>query len=75
MQVVNSLALLSSPGAMFLYGPPGTGKTSSARALARMAVAPLVYIPVESIFSKWYGDSERKLSKIFALCGQFEDGW
>ena len=65
----------SWPKAVLFEGPPGTGKTSSARALARMAVAPLVYVPVESIFSKWYGDSERKLSKIFALCGQFEDGW
>lgn len=43
----------------------GTGKTTSARVLSTQAAVPLVYVPLESILSKWYGESEQNLSKIF----------
>ena len=62
------------PKAVLFDGPPGTGKTSTARALASMAVVPLVYVPIESITSKYYGESEKILSRIFALSSQFEGG-
>lgn len=26
---------------------------------------PLVYVPLEAVASKWYGESERNLSEIF----------
>lgn len=28
----------------------------------------MVHVPVEGIMSKWYGDSEKKLSAIFDAC-------
>lgn len=52
------------PKAVLLEGPPGTGKTLTARILAREANRPMVHLPVEAIASKWYGDSEKKLSQV-----------
>lgn len=52
------------PKAVLLEGPPGTGKTLTARILAREAGRPMVHLPVESIASKWYGESEKKLSQV-----------
>ncbi|KDO24568.1 hypothetical protein SPRG_10098, partial [Saprolegnia parasitica CBS 223.65] len=53
------------PRAILLEGPPGTGKTLSARIVASQAGVPLVHIPIESLVSKWYGDSEKKMAAIF----------
>lgn len=50
------------PRAVLFEGPPGTGKTTSARVIATQAAVPLAYIPLESIVSKWYGESERMLA-------------
>ena len=48
-------------------GPPGTGKTTSARVISTQAALPLVYIPLESIMSKWYGEAEKNLAKVFEV--------
>lgn len=61
------------PKAILLEGPPGTGKTLTARILASQCDAPLVVLKMESIVSKWYGDSEKKLSKILDCCEQLPD--
>ena len=45
------------PKAVLFEGPPGTGKTSSAKIIASKIGVPLVYMPLESIMSKWYGES------------------
>lgn len=39
-----------------------------ARVIASSVTVPLVYVPVESVMSKWYGESEKILSKIFDAC-------
>jgi hypothetical protein len=52
------------PKAVLLEGPPGTGKTLTARILASECEVPLVILRLESIVSKWYGDSEKKLSQV-----------
>jgi len=46
-------------------GPPGCGKTTSARIIAKQTNVPLIYMPLEAILSKWYGESETRLASIF----------
>lgn len=62
------------PKAVLLEGPPGTGKTLTARILASQCEAPLIVLNLESIVSKWYGDSEKKLSKILDAADRIEGG-
>ncbi|MBW0114089.1 ATP-binding protein [Pseudonocardia abyssalis] len=46
-------------------GPPGTGKTLLARIIACQAQVPLYVINGGQIASKWWGQSERVLRRIF----------
>ena len=52
------------PKAVLFEGPPGTGKTTTARIIAAQAQVPMVYVPVEAMMSKWFGESEKKLSEV-----------
>ena len=56
------------PKAVLFEGPPGVGKTTAARIIAGEAKVPLVYVPIESIMSKWYGQSSQNLASIFDAC-------
>lgn len=56
------------PKAVLFEGPPGTGKTTSARIIAGESDSSMVYVPVESIMTKWYGESERNLAGVFDAC-------
>ncbi|KAL8130237.1 hypothetical protein V2J09_019392 [Rumex salicifolius] len=62
------------PRAVLFEGPPGTGKTSSARVIANQAGVPLLYVPLEIVMSKYYGESERLLGKVFSLSNELPDG-
>ncbi|MEM1349324.1 MAG: CDC48 family AAA ATPase [Myxococcota bacterium] len=53
-----------------LYGPPGTGKTLIAKAVAREAEANFVATKASDLLSKWYGESEKQLSKLFSRARQ-----
>ncbi|KAL9273358.1 Proteasome-activating nucleotidase-like protein [Drosera capensis] len=62
------------PRAVLFEGPPGTGKTSCARVIANQAGVPLLYVPLEVVVSKYYGESERLLGKVFTLANELSDG-
>ena len=62
------------PRAVLFIGPPGTGKTSSARVIASQAAVPLVYIPLEALVSKWYGESEKSLATALEAADSLPDG-
>ncbi|XP_026392718.1 ATPase family AAA domain-containing protein 1-B-like isoform X2 [Papaver somniferum] len=62
------------PRAVLFEGPPGTGKTSCARVIANQAGVPLLYVPLEVVMSKYYGESERLLGSVFSLANELPDG-
>ncbi len=53
------------PKGVLLHGPPGTGKTLLAKAVANESGAKFFPIAGPEIMSKWYGQSEENLRKIF----------
>ena len=53
-----------------LFGPPGTGKTLLAKAVAREAEANFVATKSSDLLSKWYGESEKQISKLFRRARQ-----
>ncbi|EZP72114.1 ATPase AAA [Sphingomonas paucimobilis] len=48
-----------------LYGPPGTGKTLLAKAVAREAQANFIATKSSDLLSKWYGESEQQIARLF----------
>ncbi len=59
------------PGkALLLYGPPGTGKTLIAKAVANESGANFISISGPEIASKWVGESEQAIRKIFKKAKQ-----
>lgn len=52
-------------GGILLYGLPGTGKTMFAEAVANEINAKFFSIKCSDIKSKWYGESEQRVKKIF----------
>src|SRR5690606_6162462 len=53
-----------------LYGPPGTGKTLLAKAVARESEANFVATKSSDLLSKWYGESEKQVSRLFRRARQ-----
>src|SRR5690606_6634406 len=53
-----------------LYGPPGNGKTLLAKAAAREAEANFVATKSSDLLSKWYGESEKQVSRLFQRARQ-----
>ncbi|RDE16504.1 MAG: AAA family ATPase [Candidatus Thorarchaeota archaeon] len=56
---------IDPPRGLILHGPPGTGKTLLAKAVASESEANFTHINGPEIMSKFYGESEQKLRKIF----------
>lgn len=50
---------------ILLYGPPGTGKTMAAQILANEVGIELYRVDLSQIYSKYIGETEKNLSKIF----------
>jgi transitional endoplasmic reticulum ATPase len=53
-----------------LYGPPGTGKTLLAKAVAKEAEANFISMKSSDLLSKWYGESEQQIARLFARARQ-----
>jgi len=47
------------------YGNPGTGKTASVLQIAKEVKRDVLMVNIESIHSKWVGESEKNIAKIF----------
>ncbi|KAJ9689802.1 hypothetical protein PVL29_012464 [Vitis rotundifolia] len=59
------------PRAVLFEGPPGIQWPD---AMISLWGVPLVYLPLESIMSKYYGESERLLGKVFVHANEFPEG-
>ena len=56
------------PNAALFYWLPWTWKTTVASIIWEYLWYPFVYIPVNSIMSKWFGESENRLNDILETC-------
>ncbi|XP_043529993.1 ATPase family protein 2 homolog isoform X3 [Chiloscyllium plagiosum] len=61
---------IAPPRGILLFGPPGTGKTLIARAIANEVGAHVSVINGPEIMSKYFGESEARLRRIFAEATQ-----
>jgi len=50
---------------VLLYGLPGTGKTATVKALAKATCRHIFMVDIPKINSKWVGESEKNLSRLF----------
>ena len=57
---------LGWPRGILLYGPPGCGKTMIAAATASEIDGYFISIDAASIMSKWLGEGEKNVSRLFA---------
>jgi cell division protease FtsH len=53
------------PRGMIMWGPPGTGKTFFAKAMAANLGAAITIVSGPELKSKWVGESEENLRRIF----------
>ncbi len=61
---------IKPPKGVLLYGPPGTGKTLIAKAVANESEANFISIKGGQLLSKWLGESEKAVRKIFRKARQ-----
>jgi SpoVK/Ycf46/Vps4 family AAA+-type ATPase len=58
---------LGWPRGILLYGPPGCGKTLLAAAAAAEIEGYFVNVDAASMMSKWLGEAEKNVSRLFAM--------
>ena len=64
---------LGWPRGMLLYGPPGCGKTILAAATASEIDGYFINVDAASMMSKWLGEAEKNVSKLFALARDYAE--
>ena len=68
MDVVGRVRKKTEPGLlMLLHGPPGTGKTFASGAIARHLGKKLLITDISKLQSKWVGESEKNVQRLFTL--------
>jgi len=60
----------NQPKGILLAGPPGTGKTFIAKAVASESNANFISVKGPALFSKWVGESEKRLREVFKKAKQ-----
>lgn len=61
---------ITVPKGILLNGPPGTGKTTIAKVIANEAGLAFFVLRADDIVSKWVGESEKNLTKLFKAAAQ-----
>lgn len=51
---------------VLMYGHPGTGKTSTVKSIAKKTGRHVYMVDIPKIQSKWVGESEKNLSRVFS---------
>jgi SpoVK/Ycf46/Vps4 family AAA+-type ATPase len=69
---LKSLNMLPSLMVM-MSGSPGTGKTELCRQLARLHQRDLVLVNLSAIRSKWYGETEKCVERLFSAIRATQD--
>lgn len=64
-----AMKLVPASGVL-LYGPPGSGKTLLAKAVAHEVGVNFIAIDGPEIFTKWLGESEEMIRRIFRVARQ-----
>ncbi|MHA1226526.1 MAG: ATP-binding protein [Candidatus Hodarchaeales archaeon] len=62
------------PRTVLMFGPPGCGKTMIVRNLVKMTGLPAYIIVSGKVLSKWFGESEKIITRLFYRAQQEPEG-